>query len=59
MVYPNEIKTLILDNNRIQDSSLIAKMTLYKLETLDLSLNLISSIIFLKKLSVKNQNLKV
>ena len=59
VVYGNKIKILILDNNRIQDASLIAKMPLYKLETLDLSLNLISSIIFLKKLSVKSKNLKV
>ena len=55
VVYGNKIKSLILDNNRIQDASLIAKMPLYKLEYLDLSLNIISSIIFLKKLSVKSK----
>ena len=59
VVYPNEIKVLILDNNRIQDATLIGKMPLYKLETLDLSLNLISSIIFLKKLSNKCKTLKI
>ena len=59
VVYGNKIKILILDNNRIQDASLIAKMPLYKLEYLDLSLNIISSIIFLKKLSVKSKDLKV
>ena len=59
VVFPNEIKTLILDNDKIQDASLIGKMPLYNLEKLDLSLNLISSIIFLKKLSTKCKNLKI
>jgi Leucine-rich repeat (LRR) protein len=59
VVYPNDIKILILDNNKIQDASLLGKMPLYNLETLDLSLNLISSIIFLKKLSTKCKNLKI
>ena len=59
VMFPNNIKTLILDNNKIQDASLLAKMPLYYLEYLDLSLNLISSIIFLKKLSTKCKNLKI
>ena len=59
VVHPNDIKILILDNNKIQDASLLGKMPLYYLETLDLSLNLISSIIFLKKLSTKCPNLKI
>ena len=59
IAYPNNIKMLILDNNRIQDVSLMADMPLYYLEYLDLSLNLISSIIFIKKLSIKCQKLKI
>ena len=50
---------LILDNNRLNDVSLLDKMPLYYLEYLDLSLNLITSIEFLKKLFVVSRNLKV
>lgn len=59
VMFPNNIQILILDNNRIQDASLLAKMPIYHLEYLDLSLNLISSIIFLKKLSTKSKDLEI
>ena len=50
---------LILDNNRLNDVSLLGKMPLYYLEYLDLSLNLITSIKFLKKLFIVSRNLKI
>ena len=50
---------LILDNNRLNDVSLLDKMPLYYLENLDLSLNLITSIKFLKKLFIVSRNLKI
>ena len=56
---PNNIKILILDYNKIKDASLIAKIPLYYLEYLDLSLNNITNIKFLIKLSDKCKNLKL
>ena len=50
---------LILDNNRLNDVSLLGKMPLYYLEYLDLSLNLITSIKFLKKLFIVSRNLEI
>ena len=47
----NKIKTLILDDNKLRDVSLLDKMPLYNLKYLDLSLNLITNIKFLKNLS--------
>ena len=48
-----------MDNNRLNDVSLLGKMPLYYLEYLDLSLNLITSIKFLKKLFIVSRNLKI
>ena len=47
----NKIITLILDDNKLRDLSLLGKMPLYYLKNLDLSLNLITNIKFLKNLS--------
>ena len=47
----NKIITLILDDNKLRDLSLLGKMPLYHLTYLDLSLNLITNIKFLKNLS--------
>ena len=55
---PNRIIYLILDNNKLNDVSLLGKMPLYNLKNLDLSLNLITSIKFLKKLFIVSRNLK-
>ena len=55
---PNNIKNLILDDNKLQDVSLLNRMPLYKLELLDLSLNFIANIKFLKKMSKKCKDLK-
>ena len=48
--YPNQIKYLILDNNKLRNVSLLNKMPLYNLEYLDLSSNLLTNIKFLKKM---------
>ena len=55
---PNNIKYLNLDNNFIKDASLISSMHLPHLIELDLSVNEISNISFLKKLSKKSKKLK-
>ena len=49
--FENKIKYLILDNNNIKDASLLSKMPLFCLRRLDLSVNKINNISFLKKLS--------
>jgi len=49
--YTNSIEYLILDNNKLNDVSLLKKMPLNNLNYLDLSLNLIFDIIFLKQMS--------
>ena len=56
--YPNKIKNLILDDNKLHDLSLLNRMPLYNLEFLDLSLNLITNIKFLKKFSERCRHLK-
>ena len=56
--FPNKIKNLILDDNKLQDLSLLNRMPLYNLELLDLSLNLITNIKFLKKFSERCRHLK-
>ena len=58
ILYPNNIKYLILDDNKLQDVSLLNRMPLYNLEHLDLSLNFIVNIKFLKKMSKKCEFLK-
>ena len=57
IISPNRIKYLILDDNKLEDVSLLKKIPLYNLIQLDLSLNYITSIRFLKKMS-KCQNLQ-
>ena len=49
--YTNSIEYLILENNKLSDVSLLKKMTLNNLTYLDLSLNLIFEVIFLKQMS--------
>ena len=51
IIYPNNIIYLILNDNKLQDVSLLSRMPLYRLELLDLSLNFISNIKFLRKIS--------
>ena len=55
----NNIKILIMDNNKITDANLLTKMWLYNLTFLDLSLNLITNINFVKNLAVKCKDLKI
>ena len=52
------IKCLYLDNNEIDNASILSNMPLYQLEVLDLSLNKLTSVLFLRKLSKKCKNLK-
>lgn len=59
LTYPNNIKTLILDNDKIIDANYLTMMPLYKLTYLDLSLNYISNINFVKKLAIKCKDLKI
>ena len=59
LTYPNNIKTLILDNDKIIDANYLTMMPLYKLTYLDLSLNYISNINFLKKLAIKCKDLQI
>ena len=59
IIYPNSIKSLILDDNKLQDVSLLNRMPLYHLEILDLSLNFITSIKFLKKFAQRCSKLKI
>ena len=58
IIFPNNIKSLILDDNKLQDVSLLNRMPLYNLEFLDLSLNFIVNIKFLKKMTKKWEKLK-
>ena len=58
IIYPNNIKYLILDDNKLQDVSLLSRMPLYNLILLDLSLNFIVNIKFLKKITKKWKKLK-
>ena len=48
IISPNRIKCLILDDNKLEDVSLLRIMPLFNLEYLDLSLNFITSIKFFK-----------
>ena len=59
LTYPNKIKTLILDNDKIIDANYLTMMPLNKLTYLDLSLNYISNINFVKKLAIKCKDLKI
>ena len=54
----NNIKYLILDDNKLQDVSILSRMPLYNLDFLDLSVNIISNIKFFKEMSKKAKNLK-
>ena len=56
--YPNNIKSIILSDNKLQDASLLKRMPLYNLELLDLSVNFIMNIEFLKKMSKKCKKLR-
>ena len=57
--YPNKIKSLILDNNKLVDVSLLNIMPLYHLKNLDLSLNFICNIKFMKQLFDTCKNLEI
>ena len=59
LTYPNNIKTLILDNDKIIDANYLTMMPLSKLTYLDLSLNYISNINFVKKLAIKCKDLQI
>ena len=52
------IKCLYLDNNEIDNASILSNMPLYQLELLDLSLNKLTSVLFLRKLSKRCKKLK-
>ena len=56
--YHFPIRCLYLDNNNFNDVSMLSNMPLYNLKILDLSLNIITSIHFLRKLSTICRNLK-
>ena len=58
IIYPNNLKELILDDNKLQNISLLNRMRFPNLEKLDLSLNLITNLRFIKKLSKTSKNLK-
>ena len=58
ITYPNKITSLILDDNKLQDASLLSKMPLYNLKFLDLSVNFIINIKFFKKMAKRCKNLK-
>ena len=58
IIYPNKIISLILDDNKLQDASLLSKMPLYNLKFLDLSVNFIINIKFFKKMAKRCKNLK-
>ena len=51
IIYPNKIKYLIMDDNKLENVSLLRRMPLYNLVELDLSLNFITNIKFLKKMT--------
>ena len=56
--FGNNIKYLLLDNNNIKDASLLSRMPLFSLRRLDLSVNKINNISFLKKLSKTSKKLE-
>jgi hypothetical protein len=53
-----QIQYLYLDDNKLENVSILSRIPLYHLKLLDLSLNLITNIKFLKKLSKKSENLQ-
>lgn len=55
---PISIIYLILDDNKLQNVSILSRMSFCKLQILDLSLNLITNLKFLKKLSKKSKSLQ-
>ena len=55
----NKVMYLYLDDNRIQNASLLSKIPFYHLQLLDLSLNYITNIKFLKKMSKKCKDLQI
>ena len=58
IISPNRIKCLILDDNKLEDVSLLRIMPLFNLEELDLSLNFITSIKFFKRMTNKWKRLQ-
>ena len=58
IISPNRIKCLILDDNKLEDVSLLRIMPLFHLEELDLSLNFITSIKFFKRMTNKWKRLQ-
>ena len=58
IIYPNKIKYLIMDDNKLENVSLLRRMPLYNLVELDLSLNFITNIKFLKRMTNKWKRLK-
>lgn len=54
----NSINYLILDDNKLQNVSILIRMPFYHLQILDLSLNFITSIKFLKKFSKKCKHIQ-
>ena len=58
IISPNRIKCLILDDNKLEDVSLLKIMPLFNLEELDLSLNFITSIKFFKRMTNKWKRLQ-
>ncbi len=56
--FGNNIRYLLLDNNNIKDASLLSRMPLFSLRRLDLSVNKINNISFLKKLSKTSKKLE-
>ena len=50
ITFPNNIEALFLDDNKLRDVSLLARLPLYNLKKLDLSFNLITNIKFLLKI---------
>ena len=58
IIYPNKIEYLYLDDNKIEDASLLKRTPLYNLVHLDLSLNFITNIKFLNIMCFKCKELK-
>ena len=58
IIYPNKIKNLIMDDNKLENVSSLRRMPLYNLVELDLSLNFITNIKFLKRMTNKWKRLK-
>ena len=59
VIFPNNIKSLFLDDNRFQNVNILNRIPLYNLEFLDLAMNLITNIRFVKRMSEKCKELKV